>query len=631
MRYLFHGITEVQEKAIHELEKDFCLQLELSEEGCEVDVKKQESGIRLVVSEDRASLFYNKEAEFFRGLSLLAEARQSLFAGETRIIEENPAFEDLCYMQDNSRNGVSNLSSVKKLIRQMALMGYTSFQLYTEDTYEITEYPYFGYMRGRFSKNELKEIHEYALNFGIEVVPCIQTLAHLNAIFQWKTFGDIHDTEDILLTGEEKTYELIETMVKTCAECFTSKRINIGMDEAEMLGRGKFLEKNGYQERLSIMLSHLKRVVEICEKYGYAPMMWSDMFFKILSGGGYHSDDFKVSDEVRSMIPQNVELVYWDYYTRNREKYDTMIERHKLMSDNISFAGGAWRWNGFAPLCRHSVMASRLALESCVAHGIKRVMVTGWGDNGSECSTFVVHSVLQLYAEYCYGRNTEDEQISRRLKTCTGMNFGDFMELDSLNLTPDNPSPGRVSVGPAKYLFYQDILMGLFDTHVDEETYPAHFNACKSRLAEAGERAGEYAYIFENLAALAHVLELKSTMGIRAKRAYDCNNKAELKAVARDCEELLYRIDIFHKTLFKQWRIENKPFGMDVLDLRIGGLKERVKRAESTIDDYLKGIIPEIEELAQERLLLDERENPGFRTLPLYHNNWKDMVSACVI
>ena len=38
----------------------------------------------------------------------------------------------------------------------------------------------------------------------------MQTLAHLNQIFKWKTYRPVNDTADILLVDEERTYELIE-------------------------------------------------------------------------------------------------------------------------------------------------------------------------------------------------------------------------------------------------------------------------------------------------------------------------------------------------------------------------------------------------------------------------------------
>ena len=84
-------------------------------------------------------------------------------------------------MIDCSRNSVMNVDSVKRWIDLTSDMGYNSLMLYTEDTYELDNQPYFGYMRGRYSKNELKEIDAYAVSHGMELMPCIQTLAHLNA------------------------------------------------------------------------------------------------------------------------------------------------------------------------------------------------------------------------------------------------------------------------------------------------------------------------------------------------------------------------------------------------------------------------------------------------------------------
>ena len=56
--------------------------------------------------------------------------------------------------------------------------------LYTEDTYEVDNQPYFGYLRGRYSQKELREIDDYAFKHGMELIPAIQTLAHLKSIFR---------------------------------------------------------------------------------------------------------------------------------------------------------------------------------------------------------------------------------------------------------------------------------------------------------------------------------------------------------------------------------------------------------------------------------------------------------------
>ena len=154
---------------------------------------------------------------------------------------------DVCFhrfgtMIDCSRNAVMSVKGVKRWIDLTADLGYNELLLYTEDTYEVDENPYFGYRRGRYSQEELREIDQYALSKGVNLVPCIQTLAHLNAIVRWPAYKGMVDINDILLAGDERVYELIDKMFSSLSKCFSSRIINIGMDEARMIGRGKYYD-----------------------------------------------------------------------------------------------------------------------------------------------------------------------------------------------------------------------------------------------------------------------------------------------------------------------------------------------------------------------------------------------------
>lgn len=91
-------------------------------------------------------------------------------------------------------------------------------------------------------------------------------------------YDGIRDIDNILLADEEKTYDFIREMFRQMAGNLKSRRINIGMDEAHMLGLGAHLDRYGYENRMDIMLRHYRRVAEIAESFGYQPMMWSDMF-----------------------------------------------------------------------------------------------------------------------------------------------------------------------------------------------------------------------------------------------------------------------------------------------------------------------------------------------------------------
>ena len=129
-------------------------------------------------------------------------------------------------MLDCSRNAVMRVESVKKYAEIIKKMGYNTLMLYTEDTYEVNNQPLFGHLRGRYSKKELKEIDAYCNEIGIELIPCIQTLAHISSIFKWENvYEEVNDCDDILLVGEEKTYKLIEDMISTISEVFTTRKI----------------------------------------------------------------------------------------------------------------------------------------------------------------------------------------------------------------------------------------------------------------------------------------------------------------------------------------------------------------------------------------------------------------------
>ena len=130
-------------------------------------------------------------------------------------------FEHFGTMLDCSRNAVYTVKALKRWIDLTPDLGYNTLMLYTEDTYEVENQPYFGHFRGRYSREELQEIDAYAKERGMELIPCIQTLAHLNALMRWPQYMAIRDTDDILLAEDERTYQLIEDMFRSLAASFS--------------------------------------------------------------------------------------------------------------------------------------------------------------------------------------------------------------------------------------------------------------------------------------------------------------------------------------------------------------------------------------------------------------------------
>ncbi len=117
------------------------------------------------------------------------------------------------------------------------------------------------------------------------------------------------------------------------------------------------------------------------------------------------------------------------------------------------------------------------------------------------------------------------------------------------------------------------------------------------------EKAGVYAYLFETQAQLNAILSSKVDVGRRIREAYHAGDKESLQQIAREeLPKLRSQIETFHTLFSHQWLKENKVFGLDTVDIRMGGLLQRIKRAESRIEDYLAGSITRIDELEVEIL-----------------------------
>ncbi|HBS02559.1 MAG TPA: beta-N-acetylhexosaminidase, partial [Firmicutes bacterium] len=177
-------------------------------------------------------------------------------------------------MIDVSRNGVLSKTEFFRFVDMLSKMGYDTIELYSEDIYEVEGETYFGYMRGGYSIAELQEFDSYCRKKGVELIPCLQTLAHFTNPSKEKEFMPLLDLDDILNVDDPKVYEFLDRLIGSARKAFSSKHLNIGMDEAYRLGLGKHLQEHGYEAQSGLMLRHLRKVSEIASKYGFDCHMW---------------------------------------------------------------------------------------------------------------------------------------------------------------------------------------------------------------------------------------------------------------------------------------------------------------------------------------------------------------------
>lgn len=561
-------------------------------------------------------------AHYYRGLNRALHHLDS----DSYENRETVYFERNGFMLDCSRNAVFTVEKVKFMIRTLAKLGMNVLMLYTEDTYEIPGEPYFGCYRGRYTKAEIQEMDAYASMFGIELVPCIQTLAHLHNALKWPGKNKIKDSTDVLFVGKEETYSFIEKMLQSVKDTFSTNRVHLGMDEAVFLGLGNYLKENGYEKSSVLVREHCKKVLAICKKIGLEPMIWSDMYITANTNGGYYEVPDHADCTAWEKPEKGLGLVYWDYYHEDEKTYEKMLKIHKQLSDDVVFAGGSWIWNGIAPNYSKTFACTKAALQTCKKYEMKEVFCTAWMDNGAETPVDAVLPGLALFAHLGFHADYDDNAFEEEFQNCTGGYLDDFMALDAFDNLFLNGKPNLEAQNPSKYLLYQDPMIGIFDDQVKENNVytSVYYGNLKRRMAACQKHYSAYAHLFSYYEKLAEVLASKADLGVRIQKAYKQNAQLVLKDISeKEIPETVANLEDMKLIREKLWMEDAKPFGYELLDIKLGGVITRLNSACRRIKQYLSGNIVRLEELEEERLpyfeeAADKREN-----------RWSQIISGC--
>ena len=562
-------------------------------------------------SDSEIVITYDTEPHFYMALARSMGMKNGLHKIDANV-------KRLGFMVDCSRNAVLKPEMVKRFICVLVLAGYDYLELYTEDTYELPGEPYFGYKRGRYRADEIQEIVAFADIFQMEMVPCIQTLAHLKPLANWQPYYDHMDIDDILLVGDERTYNLIRKSLQFCKEFFHTKRINIGGDEANRLGLGKYRNIHGMRPKHDIYIEHMKKVFEICKEEGFEPEFWAD--------GLYNAAD--AEEENKKLFDGTQTPIVWKYGVSRMNSFVTQEEatkeyfhRIKGYAGKVMYAGTFFKFHGYAPNNRWSyraIDAYYSAVEECK---VDHVLMTAWGDNGNECSVNAVMPALWYAANKLYPC---DADSSATIEACTGYTKEEWELCDDLNYV--QPGIDKLS-NAAKYLLHNDFLIGLMDYNIPEHAGEVY----RKLLPQFEQLAGKnspFSYLFASYASLCRVLIRKATYGKRLHRAYQNKDIAAMKEMVVELAAIKKDLEEFYRTYRSQWMKENKSLGFEVIDVRVGGLISRIETVNELLNDYLSGKTDKIYELEEEQLEYFCNQLIGDNVYAPVHNIWSTLYTV---
>lgn len=509
-----------------------------------------------------------------------------LLSHNKRILSLNNRFENFGTMLDLARGAVFKVSYIKELIYKKALMGVNQIWLYIEDVFELEDYPTFGYFRGKYTNEEIKEIVEFSLIFGVELIPSIQVLGHHEQFLKWPNSLEYRDQDKVLLVENEKTNNLIEAMLKWCKLLFKTNKIHIGMDESFGLGFGNYYKRNGYKKPLDIFIDHLISVNKLAIDMGFNEVMiWSDMFFRFYSETDYYYDTtIKLPEELVNKIPNNVSLVYWDYYNHNNKIVDQMIKNHLITNRKVIFASGTWIWTRLNYDHKKTEATAFMHLEESINNNVEDFILTQWMDDGA----YGNHISTLLGVFDLANKAMDIKPDTETYYLITGDNYNECHLKSKIN----NTTMSQVG------LLWDDPLLSIYtNNYVGNEIN--NFTKFIDEQKELVDLYNKKDQQFEYLISKINYLKLDS----RFKLVTQYSNKKLNSELIDNYKNINIHLKELNDWYIKTWNKYNKLYGLEIIQSRIGTQIIRMNTIIKLIEEYQDG---DIIDVLEEKIIKDQ-------------------------
>ena len=312
----------------------------------------------------------------------------------------------------------------------------------------------------------------------------------------------------------------------------------------------------------------------------------------------YYHPDTVVPPEVKAGIPTEVQTAYWDYYHWDVDFYCSMLEKSRQLNGRAPLvASGIWTWGEL--WCDYKVtdLITRPCTDACRRTDIREIIYALWGDDGGYCEFESAFAAMARIADYNF--NTEfSEERTEKLFTAVcradyqlQIAFGDIqMPID------DTDIPAKVS---APALLWDDPLMNIYCRENPAIDWDRVLNGYRKLLKKTADHLDECtAGMIRHADNILRVLIGKIEIRRQLLAAYASRDLAALQKLIDDIIPRMIRdLELLAESFRTQYLRGNKPFGLEILQIRFAGLAARFGELQTRLTDLVSGQAESLPEL----------------------------------
>jgi hypothetical protein len=482
-------------------------------------------------------------------------------------------------MLDVSRGKVPDEPTLRRLVDLCARLKLNVLMLYVEHTFRFRRHPHIGEGASPLDAETLRALDGYAADRGVELIPCLQSLGHMEHVLAWPEYSHLAETDLgwTISPAEPGTYALLSDLYAEFLPNFRSPLFNANCDEPWDLEHGRSARRAAELGPGGVYLEHVERIQEIARRHGKRTMIWGDVV---------HAHPDRIAEISRDLV-----LLDW-WYEAGHIDFDRVAAFARAGLD-FWVCPGTSSWNCLFPRVGNSLQNIASWADAGRRHGAQGLLVTDWGDFG--------HYNLQGNSWLAYAWSAQqawsgDTDVRRFDRAFSRQLFGDatgevarlYRALGSVH----DPGFAVFNGSAIQYLYFDDVERSYFVA----AARPAALDRCESALARvlthlrrAKPRFGEDLLTWSELeyAAEASLLAVRKARAAgeyndwrrqRASRRPGTTSARTRHALARRLRKLADEQADLGRRFRRLWRARSAPSNIE-MTLRRLAISTRSLRA----------------------------------------------------
>jgi hypothetical protein len=326
-------------------------------------------------------------------------------------IDDHPDLLVRGVMLDVSRDKVPTMHTLLRLIEQLAHWRYNQLQLYIEHTFAFEGFDDVWWYADPFTADQIRQIDHACQQAGIQLVPNQNCLGHMERwlrVPRLRSMAASPDGFDLwgmrrgpttLDPANPAAFQFVRQLLGQVLPCYSSRQINVGLDEPWEFGDGR---RDEY-------VDWVRRLRDLPELDGYDIEVWGDVL--------------TADPALVASLPDGVTVNEWGYEASHdftgRGRSCQQAQRPWMACAGTS----SWQ----TVLGRTTNMRANIsaATEAALGFGGRGVLVTDWGDFGHLQSDAVRRPPLALAAGLAWCAATNDTVDLRTVADPAAIALGD--------------------------------------------------------------------------------------------------------------------------------------------------------------------------------------------------------------